>query len=60
MPKANTSSMHENHTVEIVDNNPSANETSDEESTISEQEVFLTPNHLQVEAHKRYQVICLI
>ena len=52
MPKAQKSSKHEQHTSEIVDNNPSASEISDEESTISEQEIFLTPNHPQVEVHK--------
>ena len=52
MPKAQKSSKVEQCTSEIVDNNPSANETSDEESTSSEQEIFLTPNHPQVEVHK--------
>ena len=52
MPKTQKCSKPEQHTNEIVDNNPSANETSDEESTSSEQEIFLTPNHPQVEVHK--------
>ena len=43
MPKAQKSSKCEQHTNEIVDNNPSANETSDEESTNSEQEIFFNP-----------------
>ena len=52
MPKAQKSSKCEQHINEIVDNNPSAKETSDEEFTSSEQEIFLTPNHPQVEVHK--------
>ena len=40
MPKAQKSSKHEQCTSEIVDNNPSAHETSDEESTSSEQEIY--------------------
>ena len=39
MPKANKSSKHEQHTVESVDKH----ETSDEESTSSEQEIFCKP-----------------
>ena len=50
MPKAQTSSKHEQCTSEIVDNNLSATETSAEEFTSSEQ--FLPPNHPQVEVHK--------
>ena len=41
--KSSKSFKHELHTNEIVDNNPSANETSDEESTSSEQEIFFHP-----------------
>ena len=41
MPKAQKCSKHEQHTNEIVDNNPGVNETSDEETTSSEQEILL-------------------
>ena len=43
MPKAQKSSKHEQHTSEIVENNPSANETSHEESTSSKQGIFFNP-----------------
>ena len=46
------SSMHEQYTNEIVGNNPDVNETSDEGSTSSKQEISLTPHHPQIEAHK--------
>ena len=43
MPKAQKSSKCEQHTSEIVDSNPSAHETSDEESASSEQEIYFNP-----------------
>ena len=52
MLKAQKSSKCEQHTSEIVYNNPSGHETSDEESTSSEPELFLNPNPPQVEVHK--------
>ena len=43
MPKAQKSSKCEQHSGEIVDNNLSANATSDKESTSSEQEIYFNP-----------------
>ena len=40
MPKAQKCSKLEQHASEIVDNNPGIHETSDEESTSSEQEIY--------------------
>ena len=43
MPKATKRSKHDQHNVEIVDNNPIEDVTSEEESTSSDQEVFFNP-----------------
>ena len=40
MPKATISSKHDQHNVEIDDNNPNEDVTSEEESPSSDQEVF--------------------
>ena len=48
MPNSTKSYKCDQHNVEIVDNNPVEDVTSEKESTSSDQEVFFTPNHPQV------------
>ena len=53
MPKATKISKHEEHNVEIVDNNPIEDVTSEEESTSSDQEVFFNPPIIYKKKHTR-------